>query len=46
MSDTKSKGALDEIKQFYKDSIIFLKQCEKPDAKGKNFDNFRIHPCR
>jgi hypothetical protein len=35
MSDAKNKGVLDEMKQFYKDSVIFLKQCEKPDAKGK-----------
>jgi hypothetical protein len=35
--DSKTKGALEEVKQFYKDSIIFLKQCEKPDAKGKTF---------
>ena len=37
MSESKNKGVLDELKQFYKDSVIFFKQCEKPDAKGKLF---------
>jgi hypothetical protein len=43
MSDLKNKGALDEIKQFYRDSVIFLKQCEKPDAKGNFMLYNRIH---
>jgi preprotein translocase subunit Sss1 len=37
MSDSKDKGVLVELKQFYRDSVIFLKQCEKPDAKGKHY---------
>ena len=36
MSDSKEKNFVQEITDFYKQSVNFIKNCEKPDKKGKN----------
>ena len=35
MSDSKEKNFVQEITDFYKSSVNFIKNCEKPDKKGK-----------
>lgn len=35
MSDQKEKGMLKELYEFYRSSKNFMKNCEKPDKKGK-----------
>ncbi len=37
MSD-KEKGFVHEITEFYKSSVNFIRNCEKPDKKGKNIN--------